>query len=439
MGLQSYWHALLLSGEAVKSQDGSLYELAVRTRLGKWSFNASQAQLQNFTSELFLPSSDPVRANTRLRIDGAMIFSSTRTRLPITVEASRQLHESGASTLDMASRVSARVRGTLASGQLRWNSAGAQDNADATLQLSRGVAGLSLRGEVSYRLEPQSRLSTVALSADRRLGRGYLQTFNVARRFDSSETLYNTGLTKILGSFGLGLNAGYSSSGDIRASLQFFLALGREPRSGSWQFDAQPLANSGGVSAQVFLDDNMNGRRDAGEEPIQGVAFTVNGGRYPLKTDANGVLYLARLSPLQHTDIAVVPESLEDPHWLPQVNGVQLVPRPGTIATLDIAVLQTSEIEGTVYLSENERRRELGSVAIEVVDKASHVIATSTSGADGYYVLAGVPAGEYVVRVAAAQPRLPGLQYSAARLIKVARDAWLVSGIDLELKRTIIP
>ncbi len=438
-GLQSYWHALLLGGEVVKSQGGSLYQLAVRTHLGKWSFNASQAVLKNFTSELFVPSSDAVRANTRLRIDGAMTFSSTGIRLPVTVEASRQLHDSGASTLDLASRVAARLHGTLVSGQLHWNTLGAQDNADATLQLSRAVAGLSLRGEVNYRLEPHSRLSTVAVSADKRLGRGYLQTFNVTRRFDSSETLYNTGFTKSLGSFGLGLNAGYSSSSDISASLQFFLALGREPRGAAWQFDAQPLANSGGVSAQVFLDDNMNGHRDAGEEPIQGVAFTVNGGRYPLKTDANGVLYLARLPPQQHADIAVVPETLEDPHWLPQVNGVQLVPRAGTIATLDIAVLQTSEIEGTVYLSENDRRRELGSVVIEVVDKASHVIATSTSGADGYYVLAGVPAGEYVVRVAAAQPQLPGLRYSAARLISVARDAWLVSEIDLELKRALTP
>ena len=282
-------------------------------------------------------------------------------------------------------------------------------------------------------------MATVALSADRRLGRGYLQTFNVTRRFDSPETLYSTGLSKTLGSFGLGISAGYSSNSDISASLQFFLALGRDPRGSGWQFDAQPLADSGGVSAQVFLDDNMNGRRDAGEEPIPSVAFTVNGGRYPLKTDANGVAYLARLAPLQHTDIAVVPESLEDPHWLPQVNGVQLVPRPGTIATLDIAVLRTSEIEGTVYLTENERRRELGAVVIEVVDHTGHVVATSTSGADGYYVLAGVLAGEYVVRVAAAQPQLPGLQYSAARLVSVARDGWLMSGIDLELKRAIIP
>ncbi len=129
------------------------------------------------------------------------------------------------------------------------------------------------------------------------------------------------------------------------------------------------------------------------KKPIPGVAFTVNGGRYPLKTDADGVAYLARLAPLQHTDIAIVGETLEDPHWLPRQAGLQLVPRPGTIATLDIPVLRTSEIDGTVYLAENERRRELGSVVIEIADPTGRVIATSTSGADGYYVLSGVPAG----------------------------------------------
>jgi hypothetical protein len=102
-------------------------------------------------------------------------------------------------------------------------------------------------------------------------------------------------------------------------------------------------------------------------------------------------------------------------------------------------VLRTSEIEGTVYLSDNDRRHELGSVVIEATDQTGHVIATGTSGADGYYVLAGVPAGEYVVRVAGAQQQRRGLQETATHPISVARDAWLVSGIDLELKRTITP
>ncbi len=438
-GLQSYWHSLLLSGSAVKSQDGSLFELGLRTRLGKWSVIASHAQLQDFSSELFLPSNDAVRSNTRLRVDGAMTFTSTNIRLPITLEATRQLRDSGASALDMSGRISARVRGLLASGQLHWNAVGGQDRADATVQLSRGVAGVSLRGEVNYTLEPESRLAAIAISADKRLGKGYLQTINVTRRFDSSETLYTAGLSKILGSFGLGLNAGYSSNGAVSASLQLFVAMDRGPRGAGWQFDAQPVANSGGVSALVFVDDNMDGRRDPGEEAIPGVAFTVNGGRYPLKTNADGVAYLARLSPLQHTDIALVGETLEDPHWLPRKAGLQLVPRPGTIAALDIAVLRTSEIDGTVYLTENERRRELGSLLIEVADATGRVIATSTSGADGYYVLAGVPAGDYVVRVAAAQLQRLGLQDSAAHPISVARDGWLVSGIDIDLQRAAIP
>lgn len=438
-GLQSYWRSLLLSGDAVKSQDGSLFELGLRTRFGKWSVIASHAQLQDFSSELFLPSNDPVRSNTRLRVDGAMIFSSTNIRLPVTLEATRQLRDSGVSALDMSGRVSARVRGTLASGQLRWSRVAGQERGDATLQLSRGVSGVSLRGEATYTLQPQGRLSAIAISADKRLGKGYLQTVNVTRRFDSSETVYSTGLSKILGSFGLGINAGYSSNGNVSAGLQLFVAMDRDPRGSGWQFDAQPVANSGGVSAQVFVDDNMDGRRGPGEEAIPGVAFTVNGGRYPVKTNADGVAYLARLAPLQHTDIALVDETLEDPHWLPRQAGLQLVPRPGTIATLDIPVLRTSEIDGTVYLSENERRRELGSVVIEIADPTGRVIATSTSGADGYYVLSGVPAGDYVVRVAAAQLQRLGLQDTAAHPISVARDGWLVSGIDIELTRAASP
>lgn len=102
-------------------------------------------------------------------------------------------------------------------------------------------------------------------------------------------------------------------------------------------------------------------------------------------------------------------------------------------------MLRTSEIEGTVYLTDNDQRRELGAVVIEVADHTGRVIATSTSGADGYYVVAGVPAGAYLVRVAAAQLQRLGLRDTKAHPISVAREGWLVSGIDIDLKSAATP
>ena len=435
LGLQSYWRSMLFSGELVRSQEGSLASLALRTRLGKWSLKLGQVQLWDFSSEVFPASNDPLRFSTEFRADGSLSLPRSAIRLPVTVEARREQRASGSADLDVAARTSVLARDTLASAQLRWQRIAEQDFADTTLQLSRRVRGVSVRGQLNYTIAPQSRLAAVALSADKRLGKGYLQSLSVTRIFGSSETLYATGLTKTLGSFGLGVTAGYSSSGNITAGLQFFLAAGREPRGSRWRFDAQPGANSGGASALVFLDDNMNGRMDAGEQPVEGVGFTVNGGRYPVQTDASGVAYLARLPAMQYTDIAVVTESLEDPNWQPQTRGLRIVPRPGTVAKIEIPVAATSEIDGTVHLLENERRIGAGSLAIEVVAPDGRIVATGSTGADGYYVVAGVPAGDYLVRVSAEQLRRLGLQDAATHAVTVSRDGWLVSGIDIELTR----
>lgn len=434
VGLHTYWRAMLLSGEWVKSKDGSLAEVSVRTRLGKWAVSASHAQLNNFASELYQPSGDPVRTSSRARVDGAVALPGTSLRLPVTVEASREQRQSGASNVDVAGRMSAHLRGTSMTGQIHWQSLAGEELADGTFQMSRRVGGVSVRGQLSYALLPVRELTAVTLSADKRWGQGYLQTMSVTRLFGSSETLYTAGLTKSLGNFGLGINVGYSTSGAITAGLQLFMGLGQEPRTSDWLFDAQPMANDGGVSALVFLDENSNGRMDVGEQPIPGVAFTVNGGKQPVTTDAGGVAYLARLPVMQHTDVAVVPETLEDPQWLPRVKGLRVVPRPGAVATLDFPVVMTSEVDGTVYLVENAQRREIGALMIEVIDHAGAAIATTISAADGYYLLIGVPPGDYVVQVSPSQLQRLKLHDATPHPVTVARDGQPVTGVDIEVQ-----
>lgn len=437
LGLQSYLGAMILSGEMAKSRYGSLAQLALRTRIGKWAVSASHAQLDDFTSELFLPSSDAVRSNTQVRVAGSLALPSSLIRLPMTIEASREQRGSGASKLDVAGRISAHVRGTSITGQYHWHSLAGEKLADTTLEVSHRVGRVGFRSQIHYAIAPESRLTAVTLSADRRWEKGYLQSFGMTRFFGSSDTLYTAGLTKSLGRFGLGVNVGYSSNGDISAGVQLFLAMGREPRRRGWLLDAQPMASTGGVSALVFLDDDMNGRMDPGELPIENVGFTVNGGKHPVTTGVDGIAYLARLPVVRPTDIAVVPETLEDPQWLPRISGVRVVPRPGAVAMLEFPVVMTSEIDGTVYVAEDDRRREMGALVIEVVDGTGTIIATSKSASDGYYVLAGVPAGEYLVRASPAQMGRLGLRDAATHPVTVSSDGRFVSGIDIEVQANL--
>jgi hypothetical protein len=297
------------------------------------------------------------------------------------------------------------------------------------------LGGFGLRGQVNYGTwsgDNRINATSAALTADRRLARGYLMSAGLIRTLVNPETRYTVGLTKEVGNYGFGIGAGYSTRGEYTLTGQVFLALAREPRRPDWMFDALPMANLGGASARVFLDKNLNGVFDEGDELIQGAAFTVNGGTRPIRTDARGIAYLPRLPVDQNVDIGIDPSSLEDPQWSAQTQGVRVVPRPGKITQVDFPVIMAAEIDGTVYYVDRQHRsRGVGGIELELVDGNGKVVSRTKSASDGYYVVASVPPGGYELRVPRGQLRELGLIDTGMRVITVTPDGAFVNGVDL--------
>jgi hypothetical protein len=180
----------------------------------------------------------------------------------------------------------------------------------------------------------------------------------------------------------------------------------------------------------VFLDKNVNGKMDDGDEPIKGVGFTINGGNHLARTDADGIAYLARLPPHQNVDLALDPSTLEDPQWQPQVKGVRIVPRPGKVNEVDFAVAITGEIDGTTYFVTKGKSRPIGDLRLELVDATRKVVASMSSASDGYYVITGVLPGDYWLRVAPEQLKRLGLADTGTHLITIKPDGTVLNGRD---------
>jgi hypothetical protein len=433
LGLRSFWQSFIVSSEFVKSQNGgSLGELGLRTRIGRMAVGVSHTRLNDFTSDLFLSSGDPVRARDKIRLDGVIPLNFLP-RLPMTLELKRDRLQSGADNIEISGRVSTYQYGTSVSNSLRWQSLAGTKSADGALQVSRRVAGIGLTGQLNYTLKPEAELATVAISADKSLSAGYILNLGVARSFSNAETLYSAGLNKSLGSYGLGVNASYSSRGAIAVGAQLFIAMGQEPRESKWLLDAQPMANAGAASMRVFIDKNQNGVMDADEEPIKGASFTVNGGNHPSRTDEKGIAYLRGLPVKQNVDLAVDTRSLEDPQWATQKKGVRLVPRPGKVTELDFPVIMTGEIDGTVYLVENEKKHGIGDVLLELIDLQRKLVAQTKTASDGYYVVPAVPPGEYLLRVSRDQLKRLKLTDTGMHRITMSSDGDFLNGIDFSL------
>ena len=209
------------------------------------------------------------------------------------------------------------------------------------------------------------------------------------------------------------------------------MAMGLEPRGGRLLTDAQPMANMGSASIRVFLDKNLNGTMDEGEEPIGGAGFIVNGANWLARTDAAGMAWLARLPAHQNTDIGLDPATLEDPQWQPRVKGVRIVPRPGKVSQVEFAVSVTGEVDGTTYLYSKGKRRPIGDLQLELVDSTRKVVATMNSAGDGYYVITGIFPGEYFLRVAPEQLKRLGLTDTGMHIISIALDGTVLNGRDL--------
>jgi hypothetical protein len=393
----------------------------------------NHAQLSNdFSSEVFLPSADPIRVRDGLRFDWAIPLHSTRVILPVTVETTRDHLASGLDNLSVSVRLSAYFRGLSLSNEVRRLTTAGVSTSDGTLQVGSRLGGFGLRGQVNYgNWGGDKGVTAAALTADRRLARGYVMSAGLTRTLINPETRYTMGLTKEVGNYGFGIGAGYSTRGEYTLTGQVFLALAREPRQTDWMFDALPMANLGGVSARVFLDKNLNGVFDEGDELIQGAAFTVNGGTRPIRTDARGIAYLPRLPVDQNVDIGLDPTSLEDPQWSAQTQGVRIVPRPGKITQVDFPVIMTAEIDGTVYfLNRQHSARGLGDIELELVDANGKVVSRTKSASDGYYVVASVPPGNYVLRVPRGQLKALGLIDTGMRVVTISPDGAFVNGVD---------
>jgi hypothetical protein len=430
LGLRSYWNAFILSGDAVRADDGGrLAQLGLKTRIGNIALSASRARLDNFTSEYFAPTADPVRTRDALRAEGTIVPGGG-VFLPLAFEAQRDMLASQKENVLVQGRISAYRDGTALTNALRWRSLAGDRVADGLLQVSRRVAGIGLTGQLQYLLAPVRQLGSAAVSADRYLADGYLVNLGMTRVFDTHETRLSGALNKSLGSYGLGVNGYYSTRHEYGGGVQFFMALGLEPRRGRVMTDAQPMANMGSASVHVFLDKNLNGTMDGDDEPIKGVGFTLNGGNQLARTDADGIAYLARLPAYQNVDLALDPDTLEDPQWQPRTKGVRIVPRPGKVNQVDFAVAITGEIDGTTYFLTKGKSRPIGDLQLELVDGARKVAASMRSASDGYYVITGVLPGEYWLRVSPEQLKRLGLCDTGMHVITIKPDGTVLNGRD---------
>lgn len=437
LGLRAYRGGSILRGEINWAGDGGrLIDLGLKRRIGAAALDLQHTQgLGRFDSPGLRAGSDPLHRRMRARLLGTMRLGNGP-KLPYALEAQRLELQSGAVSDSASARLSTMAFGTAMTGGVSWLRSAGTARLAGSFQISRRLASYGLSAQLGYTLAPQLRVDYATLSLDRRFDAGYRATAGLLQVFESKTTVVSTGLTKHFGLFALGLSGSLSNRRELALGLQLFMALGRDPRSGHWFADALPLANSGAIAARAYVDKNLNGIHDAGEEFIANAAFTLDGGgRQPQRTGEDGTVLLSRLAPHRYADVSLDASTLEDPQWMPRSKGVRVLPRPGRSQILDFPVVATSDIDGTVFAVSEQGQPPIGNAEVELVDAVGEVVMQTRSSGDGFYLFHQVLPGRYAVRISPAQAAELFLDTGPPRAVDVSLDSNFISGQDLQLSR----
>lgn len=434
MGLRGFAANAVFVGNLTRQLNGgSLYELSARSRFGDVAVGWNHLQLNNFTSDTFPLSDDPVRTRDKLRIDG-LLFSESLGTFPFSTEFRRDRLKSGASALDATFLLSTSIAQASLSNLLHVSSSQGARVIDGAFQIGGNLGSFRVGGQISYLVRPQAKLSGLALSVSRPLDPGSQLNLGANYSFQDSSLQLTASLNKSFGTYAVAVTGGISNRGQYSIGLQVFTGISRDPRRSQWLFDALPQAESGAISARVFADKNGNGIMDADEPPIKGVGFLVNTSTNAARTDEAGIAFVGRLSGNRNIDITVNPATVEDPQLVSKLKGVRIVPRPGVVTQIDFPLVQTGEIDGTVYLVRNGRKRGVANARIELVDKSGKVVTETRSGSDGFFLMTEVLPGEYSLRIGEQQIQELKLRESGARQVVMSPTGSFLSGQDFSLE-----
>ena len=164
-----------------------------------------------------------------------------------------------------------------------------------------------------------------------------------------------------------------------------------------------PMAGSIAGNVSADLDDN-----DTGDVPLEGVVVKLidaNGNEVATTTtDASGNYVFNDVAPGQYSVMETNPAGYDDVSDTdggdPNMIAVDLAPGESSTGNDFVDEPQPGSIAGTVLADTDDNTTgdtPLAGVVVTLLDANGVAVASTTTGADGTYLFAGVPAGQYTV------------------------------------------
>ena len=206
-----------------------------------------------------------------------------------------------------------------------------------------------------------------------------------------------------------------------------------DPTRGQIAFASGPSLERAGISGQVFLDRNGDGRWQRGEQPIAGVR--VRAGFNTTLSDSSGRYRIWDLPAFEPVLVAVDTSTLASPLWVPAYGSVSVETGPNRFRGVDIPIVPGGVIEGRVVRQTVDSTVAIPGVSLLLRRHGSSQTARLVTFSDGGFYLIGVKPGEYELSVdPAVLARLELSAWPIAFTVPSSAEGATVDGLELRFE-----
>jgi hypothetical protein len=429
-----------LAGQLAAARDdagGAAGSIQLGTGWGARTLDVQHAWVDRLASPEFSTARD-LSGRTRAQL-GLGWNPSGRILPRLGLEAQREAFRDGGWNRRLAARIALLGPGSAVSNRIAWERAGGPGGdfrpCCGQFLASRSFRHLALRGALDYQLAPgPAGVRHLTLGADTWRLRPWQLQVQLGAGLGGPERRLGFQLSRPEGRAALRLRAEFDRVGGWSLGAGMRVALGREPRSGRWFASPEPLAGRGAVSAQAFLDPHGQGRRAPGAAPLEGLELAVDGSRRPGLAPGDGTLFYPLGGWGEEVQVVPLPGALEDPYLKPARPGYRIRPRPGRTVLLEVPMVPTGEVTGTVELEAPEGSRPLPGLVLELTGRDGRIHARTASGHDGFFHLGDLPPGDYRLGLAAGEAERLDLPAPPPRALRLSAEAPCVDDLRLRLR-----
>lgn len=173
-----------------------------------------------------------------------------------------------------------------------------------------------------------------------------------------------------------------------------------------------------GLVGVVYVDLNGNGARDAGEPEAPDVRLRV--GSRGARSDSTGHFEAWDLIPFEPMTVEIHGPSIDNPLWVPAVDGVRFTPRPNTVERVELPLVPAGELAGTVTVAGNGHG--VGAIGLLLRHVASGSTTHIVTFSDGTFFASGLRPGLYAAELDPDALRGLGLRQEPTRVTVSAFD-----------------